>query len=210
MAISTPTRPRASAREALYKASRRPQLVQVPGITFVMVEGEGDPNTSPEFQDAIQALYALSYTIKFALKKELGVQERLGPLEGRWRNPGSSSLDLEGKSPWSWTLMIAQPDAVDSARFERTRAGLLRTKQNPALTRARLERFEEGLCAQVMYVGPYSAEEPTITALHAFIREQGYTFDGAIHQHHEIYLSDPRRTAPERCRTVIRQPCRPE
>lgn len=206
MATSAPTLASAEERARLYKATPRPQIVHVPSFTFAMVDGEGDPNTSAAFADAIQALYSLSYTIKFALKKELGVQERVGPLESLWWNQGSGTFDAEHKAGWSWTLMIAQPDALDAERFERTRAELLRTKGIAALARARLERFEEGTCAQILHVGPYSTEGETIAALHAFIAEQGATFDGRIHRHHEIYLSDPRRTPPERWRTVVRQP----
>jgi hypothetical protein len=112
----------------------------------------------------------------------------------------------ERKSDWSWTMMIAQPDEVTPERFEVARADVARKKDLPALPQARLERFEEGPCAQILYVGPYSDEGPTIANLHAFVRAQGYSFHGSRQKHHEIYLSDPRRSAPEKWRTIIRQP----
>ena len=110
------------------------------------------------------------------------------------------------KGDWSWTMMIAQPDEATHERFEGAREEVGRKKDLPALPRARLERFEEGPSAQILYTGPYSGEGPTIARLHAFMREHGYSFEGSYQKHHEIYLSDPRRTAPERRRTTIRQP----
>jgi hypothetical protein len=171
---------------------------------FVMIDGKGDPNTSQEYADAIQALYSLSYTLKFAIKKELGRQYVVGPLEGLWWMDDMADFERR-KGDWLWTAMISQPDEVTPERFDLAAQEAGRKKELPALTLARLERFREGPCAQIMHVGPFSAEGPTIAALHAFISEQGGTFDGVRQKHHEIYLSDPRRSAPDKLKTIIRQ-----
>jgi hypothetical protein len=194
-------------RDRLYKASAgKPRIVYVPEMSFVMIDGHGDPNTSPDYKDAIQALYAISYTLKFALKREPGIQYRVGPLEGLWWAEDMTRFGVDGKEGWNWTMMIAQPDAVTPERFELAREEARRKKQLPAIDGVRLERFEEGESAQVLHVGPFSAEGPTILELHAFIQEQGHSFDGKLQKHHEIYLSDPRRSAPEKWKTIIRQP----
>jgi len=194
-------------RQQLYKASaREPKFVRVPEIGFVMIDGHGDPNTSAEYADAIQGLYSLSYTLKFALKKELGLLYRVAPLEGLWWADNIAEFSQERKGDWRWTMMIAQPEDVTPERFEGGRGDAGRKKDLPALPNTRLERFEEGPAAQILYIGPYSDEGPTIARLHAFIREHGYSFEGSRQKQHEIYLSDPRRSAPERWRTIIRQP----
>jgi hypothetical protein len=194
-------------RNDLYRASARgPEVVQVPDLTFIMIDGHGDPNTSTDYKNAIEALYGLSYTLKFGLKKELGLNYRVGALEGLWWADDMADFATERKANYQWTAMIAQPDAVTPEWFARARDELGRRKSVAALGAARLERFAEGLCAQVLYIGPYSAEGPTISRLHEFIHEHGGRFDGQLQKHHEIYLGDPRRTAPEKWRTIIRQP----
>ncbi len=194
-------------RELLYKASaREPAIVRVPEMGFVMIDGRGDPNTSPAYVDAIQALYSLSYMLKFALKRELGLQHRVSPLEGLWWGDDMTDFSEDRKGDWNWTAMIAQPDEVTPDRFELARTDVGDKKDLPALPSARLQRFEEGSAAQILYVGPYSGEGPTIRRLHAFINERGHAFDGIHQKHHEIYLSDPRRSAPAKWRTIIRQP----
>jgi hypothetical protein len=194
------------APENLYEASRSPELVRVPTIAYVMIDGAGDPNASAEYREAIQALYGLSYTLKFSLKKELGTTYRVGPLEGLWWADDMTEFSIGHKADWHWTAMIAQPDVVTPGRFERAREEVARKKGLPRLERARLERFDEGLAAQVLYLGPYSDEGATIEQLHRFIHELGYAFDGRHQKHHELYLGDPRRSAPEKLRTLIRQP----
>jgi hypothetical protein len=202
MTTSTPVREIA----LLYKAKAgKPSTVDVPDMVFVMIDGKGDPNTSQAYADAIQALYSISYTLKFTLKKETGQQYVVSPLEGLWWAKNMTDFD-QRKGEWTWTAMIAQPDEVTSERFDRAVEDVGSKKELPALSLARLERFHEGTCAQVLHVGPFSAEGPTIAALHAFIREQGGSFDGRHQKHHEIYLSDHRRSAPERWKTIIRQP----
>ena len=191
----------------LYRATARgPEVVQVPDLTFVMIDGRGDPNTSNEYKDAIEALYGLSYTLKFGIKKESGLTYRVGALEGLWWSDDMADFTAQRKADYQWTMMIAQPDAVTPEWFARAREDIGQRKALPALESTRLERYTEGLAAQVLYVGPYSDEGPTISRLHAYIRELGGRFDGRRQKHHEIYLGDPRRTAPEKWRTIIRQP----
>jgi hypothetical protein len=185
----------------LYGASsKEPSIIDVPELQFLMVDGRGDPNQPGAFQDAIQALYSLSYGAKFMLKKE-GIEFRVSPLEGIWGSVGG--LNPNKKTPWRWTAMIMQPAAVTPSVLEKVRAEAMRKKPLPALPKVRLETFREGLSAQIMHVGPYSAEAPTIARLHEFIKKEGYRPAG---KHHEIYLGDPRRSAPERLRTLVRQP----
>ena len=175
-------------------------------MPFLMIDGAGNPNTSQEYQQAVEALYAVAYALKFLLKKEQGIDYAVMPLEGLWWAPDMREFSVEHKETWLWTMLIAQPQEVTAALFERAREQVQRKKSSPALAKLRLEPFQEGLAAQIMHLGPYAAEAPTIARLHAFIREQGYAFDGSRQKHHEIYLSDPRRSAPEKMRTVIRQP----
>ena len=178
-------------------------FVDVPPMQFLMVNGHGDPNKSPEFQDAMGALYTMAYTVKFALKPH-GTDFAVPPPEALWWMEGAE-FDMRDKSKWDWTLMIMVPDVVTPEPFEQMRAEAQRKKGLPMLARVRLETYHEGLSAQILYFGPYADEGPTITAMHQFIAEQGYVLNG---KHHEIYLGDVRRTAPEKLKTVIRQPIR--
>jgi hypothetical protein len=188
----------------LYAAGREPSLVEVPELVFLMVDGRGDPNTAAEYRDAVEALYAVAYAAKFAVKREPdGIDFGVMPLEGLWWVPDMSRFTIEDKSDWSWTAMIMQPEPVTAEIIEAARRKAAAKKSLPALELLRLERFREGLVAQVMHLGPYAAEGPTIARLHAFIAEQGYMPAG---KHHEIYLSDPTRSAPEKLTTLIRQP----
>jgi hypothetical protein len=181
-------------------------VVMVPAMHFLMIDGAGNPNTSQDYQQAVEALYGVAYALKFLLKKEQEIDYAVMPLEGLWWASDMREFSVEHKEGWLWTMMIAQPEEVNAALFERAREQVQRKKPSPALAKLRLEEFHEGLAAQIMHLGPYAAEGPTIARLHAFIREQGCTFDGIRQKHHEIYLSDPRRAAPEKMRTVIRQP----
>jgi hypothetical protein len=191
-------------RDLYRPPAREPVLVDVPEMAFLMIDGSGDPNTSPEYRRAVEALYAVSYTAKFSLKRgPESIDFKVMPLEGLWWSE-DMAVFLEGrKDAWRWTMMITQPDVVTPAHIEEAIAEAGRKKNLPALGKVRLERFDEGLCAQIMHVGPYTAERPTIERLHAFIAEQDRAPRG---KHHEIYLGDPRRAAPERLRTIVRQP----
>jgi hypothetical protein len=155
-------------------------------------------------RDAIGALYSLAYTLKFGLKKKKGLDFRVMPLSGRF-HAEDPRVFLEGrKQEWKWTLMLALPSAVTAADLKEARAEAQAKKNaSPALPLVRREVLREGQCAQVLHLGPYAAEKPTIEALHAFIAEKGLAFAGS---HHEIYISDPNRTAPAKLKTIIRQP----
>ncbi len=180
-------------------------VVDVPPMNFAMVDGAGNPNRNPAFQQAIEALYGVSYTLRFGLKKQGVAEYRVGPLESLWWTDASGGFSMDPKEEWKWTSMILQPDVVTRAHFQEA-VSQLKEKRNPvALSKVRLERFHEGLSAQVLHIGPYSAEKPTIERIHLFIQENGYKLSG---KHHEIYLGDPRRSAPEKLKTVLRQPMR--
>lgn len=188
----------------LYAAPRDPVLIDVPELAFLMIDGRGDPNTAAEYTQAIEALYTVAYTLKFAIKRAAdGFDYGVMPLEGLWWAPDMSSFATARKSDWQWTAMIMQPDAVTDELVERALVDASARKPLPAIAKLRLERFHEGPSAQVMHIGPYAAEGPTIERLHAFIAASGRALRG---KHHEIYLSDPRRCAPEKLKTVIRQP----
>lgn len=190
--------------EQLYQAKvGRPEIVDVPAADFVMIDGHGDPNTSSDYALAIQALYSAAYGLKFALKKAGAGDERVAPLEGLWSGAEDVDFAAGSKADWDWTMMIRLPAAAVGALIEHALGAAAHKKPELPIGRLRVERFHEGLAAQVMHLGPYAAEAPTIRALHAFIAERGYQRRG---KHHEIYLGDPRRAAPERLRTVIRQP----
>jgi hypothetical protein len=200
--MKTQTVEKVDPKELLKASAVRPAIVDVPEFKFLMVDGRGDPNTAAEFQEAIQALYGLSYGAHFALKKS-GIESRVWPLEGTfWTDKASDFLSAD-KGKWRWTLMVMQPDELTATLLEKLRSETQRKKPNPSLAKVRLDSWEEGLVAQVMHVGPYSAEKPTIERLHSFVAEQGYRLRG---RHHEIYLGDPRRAAPEKLKTIIRQP----
>ena len=175
-------------------------------MRFLMVDGEGDPNTSEAYREAVEALYALSYALKFAVRKEKGVNYAVMPLEGLWWTDGRqrSFEEIQGhKDAWRWTLMMMQPEWVDGELYERVLASVARKKDPPGLRSIRLEGFREGRAAQVMHVGPFREEGPTIERIARFVEERGGQMRG---RHHEIYLSDFRRTAPEKFRTIIRHP----
>jgi len=189
----------------LYLPSHREVVtVDVPPMDFLMVDGEGNPNDSEEFQDACEALYGMAYTIKFMLKKaKTGDEFVVPPLEGLWWADDMDAF-LDGKKDsWKWTLMIMQPEWVTEAHVDDARAELARKKDPAALPRLRFETYGEGLSAQIMHIGPYSEERPTIARLHGYIHDGGHERRG---RHHEIYIGDPRRTRPDKLRTVIRQP----
>jgi len=180
-------------------------IVDVPKMQFVMVDGKGDPNVSEDYKAAVQWLYGVSYALKFASKRELGRDYTVAPLEGLWWADDMADFVRGDKSRWQWTMMIMQPDWIARPMFD---AAVARAREKlgtppPGL---RLEDYDEGLSVQVMHVGPYSAEGPTLARLHGeFLPANGLKETG---RHHEIYIGDPRRTAPEKLKTVLRQPVR--
>ncbi|WP_242113290.1 GyrI-like domain-containing protein [Luteimonas aquatica] len=177
--------------------------VEVPAMRFLMVDGEGDPNTSPRYAEAVEALFSVSYATKFAVKRGAqGIDYAVMPLEGLWWSEDLSSFLRDDRAQWKWTMMIMQPDFVEAAAIHAAIAAVRRKKSLPALRGLRLEAFDEGRCAQTLHIGPFSEEGPTIRRVHDFIGERA----ALAGKHHEIYLSDIRRAAPARWKTVIRQP----
>jgi len=201
-----------------YLPKTTPEIVDVPEMLFLMIDGEGDPNTSAEYAAAVEILYGLSYAIK--MSKKSSRQPRgyfdyvVPPLEGLWSLDDGGAFTGAGaaihdKSKFVWTSMIRQPEFVTPDVFEIAKKTLNRKKPGLDLSVVRLERFAEGLCAQVMHLGAYDDEPLTIAALADFINTSGYTEDmTGSRRHHEIYLSDPRKTSPEKLKTVIRHPIR--
>jgi hypothetical protein len=191
----------------LYTASATSaSLIEIPPINFIMIDGSGDPNKAREYQEAIETLYSISYTIKFMIKKEKGIDHGVMPLEGLWWTDNMSQFSITNKDIWKWTAMMMQPKYVSEVSFKDALAQVEKKKKLPALRRARFQSFYEGLSAQIMHIGPFSAEGPTIEKLHSFIKDEGYAFDGLVKKHHEIYLSDIRKSTPEKWKTIIRQP----
>ena len=188
----------------LYTAKGEPKIVEVPKMNFIMVDGKGDPNTSQEFKDAVEALYPVAYKIKFTIKKsDKQIDYKVMPLEGLWWAEDMEKFRELGKDEWLWTLMIMQPDLVTKDIYEKALAEVKEKKDLKLINKLRFESYEDGKSAQIMHLGPYSEEAPIIDKLHEFIKESGYKLRG---KHREIYLSDMRRTAPEKLKTIIRQP----
>jgi len=188
----------------LYRPSvKTVETVDVPKINFFMVDGDGGPH-HPTFQNAIEVLFPLSYTLKFMIKKsEIGIDYGVLPLEGLWWADDMSSFTMGKKDDWKWTLMIMQPEIVTKEMVQEA-IEQVKVKKNPvSLPLVRFESFAEGKAAQIMHIGPFSEEGPTIEKVHSFIEDNGSQLTG---KHHEIYLSDIRRAAPEKLKTIIRQP----
>lgn len=191
----------------LYDAREQPVLVEVPTISYLMVDGHGDPNGSEMFKQAVEALYAVGYAIKFRARKlPDGVDFAVMPLEGLWWIPNARVWDFDDKSDWDWTLMVAQPSIVTPELVAEAIAGVRRKKKLPALNDVRFTALDEGSCAQVLHRGPFAAERPTLERLFDFVKRKGYM---PVGKHHEVYLTDPQRTSPARMRTIIRQPLVP-
>ena len=191
--------------KALYGVSPgEPTVVDVPAMNFLMIDGTGDPNVSPDYSAAIEALYGVSYTLKFTIKRSAhAVDYAVMPLEGLWWADDPAVFATGDKSRWKWTAMIMQPPLVSASDVVSAIEDVRRKHPSPALDRLRFEAFREGKAAQLLHVGPYASEGPNIKRLHDFIAAQGHTLGG---KHHEIYLGDPRRSAPEKLKTIIRQP----
>ena len=184
--------------------SKAPVMVEVPPMNFLEIDGAGKPD-SPAAVQAIETLYAVAYTLKFSVRKLKSIDYPVMPLEGLWWADDMNRFLMEDKTNWKWTYMIMQPEVVTAEMVKRA-VDDVRFKKNPAaLPKLKFEKFDEGTSAEIMYFGPYADEGPTIKRVHDFLHENGLVFDGVKQKHHEIYLSDPRRTAPEKLKTVIRQ-----
>jgi hypothetical protein len=191
----------------LYQPSAKNiDVVDVPELSFLMVDGHIEkgksPGDSPSFLEAVQALYGASYTLKFQskLRKKDAIDYSVMALEALWWVE-DGCFEISKPDHWSWRAMMMQPEHITQEMLAEALAQLHQKKPSPGLERLRLERFTEGLCIQTMHIGPYSAEPATVERLRAFAAEHGYTFRD---RHHEIYLSDPRRSAPAKLKTVLR------
>ena len=179
-------------------------IVDVPEMKFLMIDGEGDPNTSKDFSDAVSALYSVSFTLKFMLMKEYPAETyTVMPLEGQWWTKDSAKFDFVDKSNLQWTLMMMQPEFVTAEMIEKAIVQAGKNRPLPALEKLRFETFNQGRSAQILHVGPYSEEGPTIQKLHGYIAQSGFRMRG---KHHEIYLGNPQTTKPEDLKTILRQP----
>lgn len=190
---------------ALYRpAAQKIVEVDVPEMSFLMVDGQGSPGASESFAEAIEALFSVAYTLKFMVKNEThGIDYVVMPLEGLWWANDMSAFVQGDRDNWKWTLLIMQPDIVSEGLVEKAISRVRKKKAPAGLARVRFERFKEGKAAQCLHVGSFADEGPAVEALHEFISASGRQLSG---KHHEIYLSDFRRTSPEKLRTVIRQP----
>jgi len=177
--------------------------VDVPPLTYLMIDGSGDPNTAASYRSALEWLYSVSYPLKFMSKKELGRDYAVMPLEGLWWADDMSTFLSRKKDEWSWTMMILQPEVNTQAMVDAAIAKACGKLGEPPAS-LRLERLEEGLCVQTMHVGSYDDEGPVLAKLHdEYLPQHGLKETG---RHHEIYLGDPRKTAPEKLKTILRQP----
>jgi hypothetical protein len=186
----------------LYNPSTKEvSIVDVPEMNFLMINGEGAPS-SQQYKDAVQTLYPLAYVLKFMVKKGQDIDYGVPPLEGLWWMDNMAQFSVERKDEWKWTAMIMQPKYVTKPNFKNA-LEQVKKKNLPAINKVRFECFHEGKAAQILHIGPYSTEAENIQRIHAAIKASGHQLHG---KHHEIYLSDPQKTAPEKLKTVLRQP----
>jgi hypothetical protein len=190
-------------KELYQPSAKQVSEVNVPALSYLMIDGAGDPNTSKDYAAAVEALFAVSYAAKFMVKKgPSAVDYAVMPLEGLWWSDNMADF-AKDKSKWKWTMMILQHVFVELTVIDAAQAEVGRKKQLPALSKLRFETLKEGRCAQILHIGPFSAEGPTIEKVHQYIASQGKRLRG---KHHEIYLSDIRKAAPAKWKTIIRQP----
>ncbi len=187
-----------------YPSEKLVSVVDVPRMNFLMIDGQGDPNTSQEYQDAMETLFPVSYKTKFLSKKQNNQDYVVMPLEGLWWAENMEEFSIEDKESWKWTVMIMQPEFITKELISMAMEDVESKKNLASISKVRFEKFSERLSAQIMHIGPYGAAEAlTVEKLHDFIDKSGYKIRD---KHHEIYISDMRRTKPERLKTVIRQP----
>lgn len=197
---------KASYPQLYAQRSRDFALVQAPRLQYLAIDGHGDPNTSAEYGAAVQCLYPTAYALKFQSRKELGRDYAVGPLEALWRAADMEVFTRREKDSWDWTLLVFSPEWITEESLAQAVAAVGAKKGLPGLEALRLATLEEGLCAQILHVGAYDDEAPVLARLHHdWMPSHGLTFNG---DHHEVYLNDPRRTAPEKLRTILRQPVR--
>ena len=196
-----------------YMPKNKPALVTVPPANYIAVRGSGDPN-DPEgdYQKAMQVLYSVAYTLKMSYKTDHRIEGFfeyvVPPLEGFWRMEGTDGIDYRRKDKFQWISVIRLPDFITKADFD-WGVQTASVKKKLDCSAAEFLTVDEGLCVQIMHCGAYDDEPATVEIMHRFLAEHGYETDiTAQRQHHEIYLSDARKTAPEKLKTVIRLPVR--
>lgn len=181
--------------------------VTVPPMNFLMIDGKGDPGKAQSYTEAVEALYSVAYTLKFMSKKQLERDYVVPPLEGLWWADDMAAFVKGDRASWRWTMMIMQPDWITGEMVEEARTAAAAKKALPAIPLMRFERFDEGFCLQTMHIGSYADEAPVLKKLHEEVMPtRGMAFNG---KHHEIYIGDPRKTVPDKLKTVLRQPVRP-
>ncbi|TFG16739.1 MAG: hypothetical protein EU530_11500 [Promethearchaeota archaeon] len=197
-----------SMKEFYKPSSTKASLVYVPKMQFIMIDGKGSPGGSKEYIDALSSLYPIAYKLKFMSKKELDKDYVVPPLEGLWWAENMDNFLDGNRDEWLWTMMIMTPDWVTNKMYQVAVESTAKKRPDldVSIKKVRFEEFHEGNAAQIMHIGPYSEEHPTIMKLHDFIKKKKGKFDGYTQKHHEIYLSDPRKAKPETMKTVIRQP----
>ena len=179
-------------------------VIEIPAMNFLMVDGKGDPNTSTDYSEAVAALYGVSYAIKFMSKQQLGKDYGVAPLEGLWWADDATVFENAQKAEYQWTMMVMQPDWITETLVSEAVTATAAKKELPALSEVRFERYDEGRSLQLLHVGSYDDEAPKLKYLHTeFMPRHKLTFSG---RHHEIYLSDPRKTASSKLKTILRQP----
>jgi hypothetical protein len=196
-----------------YMPGNKPSIITVPPMNYIGIRGQGDPNAEDgEYQKAMGILYGIAYTIKMSKKGDRQIEGYFDyvvpPLEGLWWQDGVMGVDYAHKDRFKWISLIRLPDFVtqDDFRWAVTEAT---HKKKTDFSKAEFIRYDEGLCVQCLHIGPYDEEPATVALMHRYMEEQGYVLDITDQRlHHEIYLSDARRTAPEKLRTVIRHPIR--
>lgn len=188
----------------LYKpSSKEVSIVNVPKMNYLMIDGKGNPGTSKVFQKAIEALFSVSYNLKFFVKKNKDIDYGVLPLEGLWWADNMEDFVTSNKENWQWKLLIMQPDFISEENVKDAISEVEKKKALNALPKLRFESYDEGRAAQIMHIGPFSEEGPTIQKIHKYIEDSGHKFNG---DHHEIYLNDIRRVHAEKMKTILRQP----
>jgi DNA-binding PadR family transcriptional regulator len=192
--------------KTLYNPPKEFVQVVVPPMRYLMIDGHGDPNMTASYKEAVEALFSVAYTLKFASKKQLGKDYGVMPLEGLWTSQNMDDFITRNKDNWDWTMMIMQPEWITPDMVRDAIAAVRAKKNPPALEHLRFETYDEGTCVQIMHVGSYDDETPTLQKLHhGYMPENGLVFNGS---HHEIYIGDPRKADPSKLKTILRQPVR--
>lgn len=196
-----------SMKEYYNPSAQEVKIVEVPEMQFLMIDGMGSPGDSKEYQDALAALYPIAFKTKF-LSKAKGKDYVVPPLEGLWWADNLEDFKEGNRDKWKWTMMIMQPDWItqDMINIAISITKEKKPELSDLLPKLRLEKYKEGKAAQIMHIGPYSEEGPTVQKVHDFIKKEGGSFNGHDKKHHEIYLSDPRKANPATMKTIIRQP----